>query len=124
VSDRPLVLVADDDEDILALLVFRLERDGYHVLAARDGDEALALAREHRPDAAVLDVAMPGLDGIDVTRALRAELEHTKILLLTARARREDLELGLAAGADSYITKPFSPALLGWRLGELLCARA
>ena len=119
-SERPNVLVVDDDRDILALLEFRLRRDGYDVLIARDGDEALALAVEHRPAAAVLDVAMPGLDGLALAREIRAELTDTRLLFLTARARREDIEAGLAAGADDYITKPFSPAMLAWRLAELL----
>jgi DNA-binding response OmpR family regulator len=124
VSERPVILVAEDEEDILSLLAFRLEREGYEVVAARDGDRALELARARRPAAAVLDIAMPGLDGLAVARRIRAELAETKILLLTARARREDIESGLAAGADGYITKPFSPAMLGWRLAELLAGAA
>ena len=115
-----VVLIADDDEDILALLAFRLEREGYEVLAARDGEEALALARGRRPAVAVLDVAMPGLDGLAVARAIRADGLATRVVLLTARAREEDVRRGIAAGADGYITKPFSPAHLDWRLAELL----
>jgi len=115
-----LVLVADDDEDILALLAFRLEREGYDVLAARDGGQALALARERRPAVAVLDVAMPRLDGYEVTRAIRAKGLATQVVLLTARAGEDEVRRGLEAGADGYITKPFSPAHLGWRLAELL----
>jgi two-component system OmpR family response regulator len=119
-SERSTVLVVDDDRDILALLEFRLRRDGYEVLTAHDGDEALALARRHRPAATVLDVAMPGLDGLSLARSIRAELTETRLLFLTARASRDDIEAGLAAGADDYITKPFSPAMLAWRLAELL----
>ncbi|HSJ94959.1 MAG TPA: response regulator, partial [Gaiellaceae bacterium] len=83
-SIRPLVLVADDDEDILALVTFSLRRDGYEVVQARDGAEALELARERRPAALVLDVMMPKASGFDVTRALRAEGNDVPILLLTA----------------------------------------
>ena len=117
---KPLVLVADDEQDILELLAFRLEREGYAVLVARDGERALALARERHPAVAVLDVTMPCLDGFEVTRAIRADELDTRIVLLTARARQEDVRRGIDAGADGYITKPFSPAHLGWRLAELL----
>jgi DNA-binding response OmpR family regulator len=117
---KPVVVVADDDEDILALLAFRLEREGYDVLPARDGAHALALTRERHPAVAVLDVAMPGLDGLEVARAIRADGLDTRVVLLTARAAEQDVRRGLAAGADGYITKPFSPAHLGWRLAELL----
>src|SRR5678815_5458159 len=89
VRDRPVVLAADDDEDILELVAFRLERSGYTVLQARDGEEALELARAEKPDLAVLDVMMPKLDGFELTRRLRAEEATSKmpIILLTARAQ-------------------------------------
>jgi CheY-like chemotaxis protein len=124
VTGKPLVLLADDDEDILALMAFRLEREGYEVLSTRDGERALELVRDRRPAIAVLDVAMPRLDGLTVTRAIRADetLGETRVVLLTARARQQDLETGFDAGADAYITKPFSPSLLSWRLAELLAA--
>jgi DNA-binding response OmpR family regulator len=107
----PLVLVADDDEDILTLVALRFRRSGLEVILARDGEEALELIQTRAPDAAVLDIAMPKLTGLEVVRRLRDD-EATKslpIVLLTARAAEKDVELGLEAGADEYITKPFSP---------------
>ena len=122
-SDDPrTVLVADDDEDILQLVVFRLERSGYTVLQAHDGEEALRLALEHTPDLAVLDVMMPKMDGFEVTRRLRAE-EATKrmpIIMLTARAQDSDVEEGFDAGADDYLRKPFSPQELRARVQAML----
>jgi DNA-binding response OmpR family regulator len=107
----PLVLVADDDEDILTLVALRFRRSGLEVIVARDGEEALELIKTRAPDVAVLDIAMPKLTGLEVVRRLRGS-DSTKaipIILLTARAAEKDIELGLEAGADEYITKPFSP---------------
>jgi DNA-binding response OmpR family regulator len=119
---RPLVLVADDDPDILALVRFRLERDGYEVLSALDGEMALDLALARTPDLAVLDVMMPRLDGYEVTRRLREHGPTTTIpiILLTARVQEPDLERGFEAGADDYVTKPFSPQALGERIQAAL----
>ena len=119
---RPLVLVADDDPDILALVRFRLERDGYEVLSAPDGETALDLALARTPDIAVLDVMMPRLDGYEVTRRLREHGPTTgiPIILLTARVQEPDLERGYEAGADDYVTKPFSPQALGERVQAAL----
>jgi DNA-binding response OmpR family regulator len=116
-----VVLVADDDDDILLLVTTRLRRDGYEVIAARNGIEALALAQEHKPSVAVLDVGMPGLDGIEVLIALRGidELRNTKVLLLTAKAQESDVRRGYDAGADIYLKKPFSPAELAAKVREL-----
>jgi DNA-binding response OmpR family regulator len=123
--DLPVVLAADDDEDILALLVFRLERSGYSVLQARDGEEALERAREAKPDLAVIDVTMPKLDGFELTRRLRAEevTRRMPIILLTARTQDADLERGFDAGADDYIRKPFSPQELSARVHAILGRR-
>lgn len=121
----PVVLVADDDEDILALVSFRLERAGYRVITARDGDTALTLARDERPDLAVLDVMMPKLDGYAVTRRLR-EAEATRdtpVILLTARVQEADVSRGFEAGADDYLKKPFSPAELRARVQAVLGRR-
>jgi DNA-binding response OmpR family regulator len=116
------VLVAEDDEDILLLVATRLERDGFDVLTARTGMEALELMREHRPQVAVLDIGMPPPDGLEVVRQIRADaaLAGTRLVLLTAKARRTDVHLGLAAGADAYVSKPFSPAELSARVRALL----
>jgi DNA-binding response OmpR family regulator len=124
-EEQPVVLAADDDEDILALVKFRLERSGYTVLQARDGQEALALARERRPDLAVLDIMMPKLDGLELTRRLRAEEATSRmpIILLTARAQDTDVQQGFDAGADDYIRKPFSPQELRARVQAMLGRR-
>ena len=121
-ADRPVVLVADDDEDILELVKLRLSRCGFDIISAVDGEAALALARSERPALLVLDVAMAGLDGLEVTRALRADPQTAAlpILLLTARAQEADVEHGLAAGADDYVVKPFSPEALAERVASLL----
>jgi DNA-binding response OmpR family regulator len=116
------VLVAEDDEDILLLVATRLKRDGFDVLTARTGAEALALVRERRPDVAVLDIGMPPPDGLEVVRQIRgdADLNATRLLLLTAKAQESDVRRGLEAGADAYVSKPFSPADLSARVQALL----
>jgi two-component system phosphate regulon response regulator PhoB len=122
---RPVVLVADDDPDILALVRLRLERDGYEVLSAPDGETALDLALARTPDLALLDVMMPRLDGYEVARRLRRHGPTTAIpiILLTARVQEPDVELGIEAGADDYVIKPFSPQALGARVQAALGAR-
>jgi DNA-binding response OmpR family regulator len=116
------VLVAEDDEDILLLITTRLQRDGFDVVAARSGAEALELARERKPDIAVLDIGMPPPDGVEVVRRIRDDvaLRSTRLLLLTAKAQESDVRRGLEAGADAYLTKPFSPADLSARVHALL----
>jgi len=117
-----LVLVADDDDDILLLVTTRLRRDGFEVVQASSGDEALRLARERRPHIAVLDIGMPGLDGLEVLEQIRAddELRGMRVLLLTAKAQESDVRRGFETGADAYVKKPFSPAELSTRVRELL----
>lgn len=112
VAPRPVALVADDDPDIRALAGRILQGQGYEVRSACDGSSALELARLRPPDVALLDVAMPGMSGLEVTRALRAgeETRGVPVLLLTTRATEGDVESGLEAGAAAiYIRKPFSP---------------
>jgi DNA-binding response OmpR family regulator len=124
-NGKPLVLVADDDPDILALVTFRLERGGYDVVAANDGEEALRLAVERAPDLAVLDVMMPKLDGYEVTTRLRQN-ERTRgmpVILLTARVQEADIARGFEVGADDYVKKPFSPQELGARVQAILGRR-
>lgn len=118
----PVVLVADDDDDILLLVTTRLRRDGFDVISARNGEEALQLAQERRPDIAVLDIGMPGLDGLEVLQRIRADdaLKDIRVLLLTAKAQESDVRRGYEAGADAYVRKPFSPAELSARVRELL----
>ena len=119
---EPLVLVADDDEDILLLVTTRLRRDGFETVSASSGDEALAVARERRPVLAVLDIGMPGLDGVQVLEHIRADedLRGIRVLLLTAKAQESDVRRGFDAGADGYVKKPFSPAELSARVRELV----
>jgi len=117
-----VVLVADDDDDILMLVTTRLRRDGFDVIAAQNGEEALALAKERRPAVAVLDIGMPGLDGLEVLQRIRADddLVGTRVLLLTAKAQESDVRRGYDAGADGYVRKPFSPSDLSARVRTLL----
>jgi DNA-binding response OmpR family regulator len=125
VSSRvPVLLVADDDEDILTLVQLRLSRSGFEVIVARDGAEALRLAQERHPDLAVLDWMMPKASGLEVLRAIRANSETADIpvVLLTARASEADIQEGLDAGADDYIAKPFSPQELATRVHDILGA--
>ena len=105
---KPLILIAEDDADIRALLRLYLEGDGFRVLEAEDGTAALVLAREHAPDMAILDIMMPGMNGFELTRALR-KYSEIPILILSAKSQDNDKILGLNLGADDYIAKPFNP---------------
>jgi DNA-binding response OmpR family regulator len=102
------ILVVDDDPKIVELIRLYLEKDGYWVLAADDGLEALALARQRCPDLILLDLLLPEMDGLDVCRILAAESEMP-IIMLTAKSTDDDKLVGLDVGADDYITKPFNP---------------
>ena len=108
------LLIADDEPAILDLVRFTLEDPQVRIVEASDGATALELAQQLRPDVALLDVKMPRLSGLDVCRRLRElpECAHTRVVLLTAAAQAEDRRRGLAAGADHYLTKPFSPLAL------------
>jgi two-component system, OmpR family, phosphate regulon response regulator PhoB len=103
------VLVADDDADIRTLVALRLRYAGYEVVEAEDGERALELVATEHPQLCVLDVTMPKIDGLEVTRRLRAnaETEQLPVILLTARAQSRDLSAGIAAGANDYMPKPF-----------------
>ena len=124
-SEQPVVLVADDDDDIRHLVTFRLERAGYTVVQAADGEEALRVCSEARPDLAVLDVMMPKLTGYDVTRRIRQDeaLSAMPVILLTARVQDGDVAQGFDAGADDYLKKPFSPQELRARVQAILGRR-
>src|SRR5437016_4709673 len=110
--DMTKLLLVEDDQTLLDTLTFNLTREGYDVIRTGDGITALDLAREHKPDLIVLDVMLPGLDGLTVCRTLRHET-NVPIVLLTARSGEVDRIVGLDSGADDYIVKPFS-------LGELM----
>lgn len=116
------MLVVDDDEQIRALLRLYLERDGHRVLEAETGPEALELARSQPADLVLLDVMLPGLDGLEVCRRLRDQSD-TPIVLLTARSGDSDKVLGLDLGADDYVVKPFSPRELMARVRAQLRRR-
>jgi DNA-binding response OmpR family regulator len=114
-----LILVVDDEPKIVKLTRDYLVKDGFRVISASDGVEALTLARRERPDLVVLDLMLPGVDGRDVCRSLRRESD-LPIIMLTARAEESDQVIGLGLGADDYITKPFSPRTLVARVRAVL----
>jgi DNA-binding response OmpR family regulator len=115
----PKVLIVEDDPSLRETLRYNFERDGYEVAAAEDGSEALELAQREQPDAVVLDVMLPKLDGFDVCRALRRD-STVPILMLTARDDEIDKVVGLELGADDYLTKPFSIRELQARVKAML----
>jgi two-component system, OmpR family, alkaline phosphatase synthesis response regulator PhoP len=109
------VLIVDDDAKIVELVKLYLNRDGYGVITAYDGTSALKLARESHPDLIVLDIMLPGIDGLEICRILRNE-SSVPIVLLTAKTTEQDRIIGLDLGADDYVTKPFSPKELAARV--------
>jgi CheY-like chemotaxis protein len=121
-SEPARVLVADDDQDVLALVTAVLERAGHAVIAVQDGAQALAGVQAHKLDLAVLDIAMPELDGLEVLRRLRRDPEtgELPVILLSAQAQEADVERGYATGASAYIRKPFSPRELAEQVEALL----
>lgn len=120
------VLIADDEPNIVTALEFLLQRNGYEVSIARNGDEALKLVEQKAPDLILLDVMMPLRSGYEVCQAVRAreDWRHIKIVVLTAKGREADANKGLALGADLYITKPFSNRELIAKINGLLDVRA
>ena len=116
------ILIADDEPNIVISLEYLLQREGYAVLVARDGQEALDTIARERPALVLLDVMMPHKTGFEVCQAGRADeaLQGTKILMLTAKGRETDLAKGLALGANAYMTKPFSTRELVLKVAELL----
>ncbi len=113
------ILVVDDDKKTVDLIRLYLEREHYRVLMAYDGQEALSLARDQRPDLVILDWMLPGLDGLDLCRILSTE-SNVPIIMLTARTTEDDKLQGLTLGADDYLTKPFSPRELVARVRVIL----
>ncbi len=123
--NRETILVIEDEGDILDLITVNLTREGFRVLGAASGEEGLALAREEAPDLIVLDLMLPGLDGLQVCRALRADpsTRALPVLILTARGEEADIVAGLETGADDYVTKPFSPKVLVARVRSVMRRR-
>jgi DNA-binding response OmpR family regulator len=118
------ILIADDEPNILISLEYLMKRQGYEVLVARDGQEALDQLRAHRPQLVLLDVMMPRKSGFEVCSELRADeaIRDTLVLMLTAKGRDTDVAKGLGVGADAYMTKPFSTKELAQKVAELLAA--
>jgi len=116
------ILVIDDEEDILELLRFNLTKEGYQVCSACTGEEALSLARAERPDLVLLDLMLPGIDGLEVARRLKADplTRSMPIVMLTAKGEESDIVTGLELGAEDYVTKPFSRKVLVARLRAVL----
>ncbi|WP_093671991.1 response regulator transcription factor [Sporolactobacillus nakayamae] len=114
------IMVVDDEPSIVTLLSFNLKKAGYDVLTAANGTDALKLARDSRPDLIVLDLMLPGMDGMDVCKQLRQERYFVPILMLTAKDDELDKILGLELGADDYMTKPFSPREVVARVKAIL----
>ena len=116
------ILVVDDEEDILELLRFNLSREGYQISCAASGEDALSFVRSEIPDLIVLDLMLPGMDGLEVTRRLKNNLstKDIPIVMLTAKGEEADIVTGLELGADDYITKPFSPRILVARVRAVL----
>jgi len=111
---RKVVLVVEDEESILELLRYNLDKAGFAVIPAGSGEDGLGLARSRRPDLILLDLMLPGMDGLEVCRLLKRnrETENIPVVMLTARGEEADIVAGLELGADDYLTKPFSPRVL------------
>jgi DNA-binding response OmpR family regulator len=116
------IVVADDDRDILDLVVFKLDQAGFETVAVTDGVAALAAIEAEPPRLAILDIMMPGMSGLDVLRKVRANeaIKDLDVILLTARVRDSDVDTGFASGASEYVIKPFSPRELMHRVNAVL----
>ena len=116
------LLVVDDEEDILEMLRYNLEREGYSVVCAESGEKALDIVMQDNIDLIVLDLMLPGVDGLTVTRTIKndTKLNHIPIVMLTAKGEESDVVAGLEVGAEDYITKPFSPRILIARIRVIL----
>ncbi|SMF29588.1 response regulator transcription factor [Pseudogulbenkiania subflava] len=116
------LLIADDEPNIVISVEYLMKREGFEVLVAGDGEEALAKIRQHRPDIVLLDVMMPKMNGFDVCQEVRADptLSGVRILMLTAKGRDTEVAKGLALGADVYMTKPFSTRELVEKVRQLV----
>lgn len=122
---KKLILVIEDEEDILALIHFNLVRNGFRVECAASGEEGYKKTRDLRPDLVLLDLMLPGMDGLEVCRRLRQapDAKDCPIIMLTAKGEEHDIVRGLELGADDYITKPFSPQVLLARVNAVLRRR-
>jgi two-component system phosphate regulon response regulator PhoB/two-component system alkaline phosphatase synthesis response regulator PhoP len=121
---EPTILVADDDDEVRDLVAVKLSMAGYHAITADNGSTALHMVQNEQPDMVILDVVMPGMDGLSVCYALHSSAATAQIpvLMLSGRSRQVDIDLGLTVGADDYLVKPFNPAELVRRVRWLLLA--
>lgn len=121
-SDKKRLLLVDDEMDLVETVKFRLEANGYEVLTASDGEEALDKARKDSPDLIILDLMLPKIDGFQVCRTLKFDTnyKHIPIIMFTARAQESDKKTGEEVCADAYIVKPFEPAALLAKIQELI----
>lgn len=121
-ADQPKILVCDDEPNIVMSLEFLLKKQKYRTFIARNGSEALQIAQKEAPDLIVLDIMMPDVDGYEVCRTIRQnpDLKHTRIVFLSAKSKESDIQIGMDAGADAYLTKPFSTRELLQRIIQLL----
>jgi two-component system phosphate regulon response regulator PhoB len=108
------VLAVEDDRDILELITYNLEREGYEVTGVTSGEDGVDAARSEKPDLVLLDLMLPGIDGLEVCRKLKADPDtsHLPVIMVTAKGEEADIVTGLELGADDYVTKPFSPKVL------------
>jgi two-component system phosphate regulon response regulator PhoB len=120
--DKPTILVVDDEEDIVELVELNIAREGYRVLACGTGEQALKLAGSKLPSLVILDLMLPGIDGLEVCKKLKSDpkTENIPIVMLTAKGEESDIVTGLELGADDYITKPFSGKVLVARVRRIL----
>jgi len=116
------VLIVDDEKDIVKMLDYNLKKEGFRTVLAYEGEEALDLAKKERPDLIILDLMLPGIDGLEVCKQLKKEeaSANTPIIMLTAKTQEADKIVGLELGADDYVTKPFSPGELVARIKALI----
>nr|NJM01885.1 response regulator [Desulfobacula sp.] len=122
---KETILIVDDEEDIIELIKYNLKNEGYSILTAEAGEQAIKIAKQSRPDLIVLDLMLPGMDGLEVTRYLRSndQTRDLPIVILTAKGEESDIITGLELGANDYISKPFSPKVLTARIRAILRRR-
>ncbi len=116
------ILVVEDEKDIVKMLEYNLKKDGFSTLVARNGEDAIIITNRERPDLVILDLMLPGIDGLEVCKALKSESKTAPIpiIMLTAKGQESDKVVGLELGADDYVTKPFSPRELIARIKAVL----
>jgi two-component system phosphate regulon response regulator PhoB len=120
--EREQILVVEDEESILELITYNLRKDGYYVIGVMNGEDALEEAGEHLPDLIILDIMLPGINGLEVCKRLKGnkKTEHIPVIILTAKGEETDIVAGLEMGSDDYIVKPFSPKILLARIKAVL----